>query len=127
MTSARDVPQPAYDCHKCPAYCCSYDRILVEKKDLTRLARHFGVDVETARRRYTKIKEGDQVLRHQKDRIFGSACMFLDTRTRQCTIYDARPDVCGDYPGRPRCGYYDFISWEREFQEDEKFIPLKKG
>src|SRR5438105_2561270 len=39
---------PAYDCSKCPAYCCSYDRILVNKRDLKRLAKHFGVDEETA-------------------------------------------------------------------------------
>ena len=28
---------------------------------------------------------------------------------------------------QPRCGYYDFLSWERAFQEDEDFIPLEKG
>lgn len=117
----------SYDCLKCPAYCCSYDRIIVEKSDLRRLARHFNIDIETARRRFTKINTGEQVLRHQKDKIYGSICMFLDTKTRRCTIYEARPGVCHEYPDQPRCGYYEFLKWERAHQEDEKFIPLKKG
>jgi len=128
---ATDDTTPArklsYDCLKCPAYCCSYERIIVEKKDLTRLARHFGVDVETARKRFTKIKEKEQVLRHQKDKIYGSVCMFLDLKTRNCTIYDARPGVCHEYPAQNRCGYYDFLKWERKHQEDDTFVPLTLG
>ena len=120
-------PRPSYDCLKCPAYCCRSDRIIVETSDLKRLAKHFGIDVETARSRFTKVKEGEQVLRHQKDAIYGSICMFIHTKTRRCTIYDARPGVCHEYPDRPRCGYYDFLKWERNHQEDEDFIPLPRG
>jgi len=121
------TPRPSYDCLKCPAYCCSYDRIIVENSDLRRLARKFDIDTETARRRFTKIKDGEEVLRHQKDKIYGSICMFIDTKTRRCTIYDARPGVCHEYPDKPRCGYYDFLKWERKHQEDPEFIPLQKG
>ncbi len=117
-------PKPSYDCLKCPAYCCSYDRIPAKDMDIRRLARHFGVEFETARLRFTKMKEGERVLRHQKDKIYGSVCMFLDTKTRRCTIYHARPGVCHEYPDRPRCGYYDFLRWERRFQDDPEYIPL---
>ena len=99
------APKLQYDCSKCPAYCCSYDRIIVEKRDLARLAKHFGVDLETARLRFTKVRDGEQVLRHQKDKIYGSICMFLDLKSRRCTIYNARPGVCHEYPYRPLCGY----------------------
>ena len=116
----------SYDCLKCPAYCCSYEKISVSKADLKRLARHFDVDVETAIERYTKIYEGEIVLRHQKDKIYGSACMFLDLKTRQCTIYDARPAVCRSYPESRRCGYYDFLRWERTHQGDPEFVPMKR-
>ena len=122
----REIPKLQYDCLKCPAYCCTYDRISVTGRDLARLARHFDVDVETARKRFTKIREGEQVLRHQKDKIFGSACMFLDTKTRRCTIYDARPGVCHEYPDKPRCGYYEFLRWERKHQDNDEFIPLQR-
>ena len=92
-------PRIYYDCLKCPAYCCSYERIIVGERDLKRLARHFDLDVETARRRFTKVRDKEQVLRHQKDKIYGSVCMFLDTKTRRCTVYDARP---GGLPRVPR-------------------------
>jgi Fe-S-cluster containining protein len=116
-----------YDCLKCPAYCCSYERIIVTKRDVNRLARHFEVDLETAQRRFTKVVDGEQVLRHQKDVIFGSICAFMDTKTRRCTVYESRPGVCREYPDHPHCGYYDFLKWERRHQDDEDFIPLKKG
>jgi len=120
------APRPLYECSKCPAYCCSYDRIVVEKRDLVRLAKHFGIDVEVARERFTKVREGEPVLRHQKDAYYGTVCMFLDPKLRRCTIYEARPGVCHEYPDRPRCGYYDFLKWERRHQENEDFVPMKR-
>lgn len=119
-------PKKHYDCLKCPAYCCTYARIDVTKRDIARLARHFNVDFETAKQRYTKFREGDQVLRHRQDKIFGTACMFLDPDTRRCTIYEARPGVCHEYPDQPRCGYYEFLRWERGHQDDKDFIPLSR-
>ncbi|MGN6183757.1 MAG: YkgJ family cysteine cluster protein [Thermoanaerobaculia bacterium] len=118
--------KPAYDCLKCPAYCCSYDRIHVTKRDVNRLAKHFGIDPETAKKRFTKEVEGEQVLRHQKDTIYGSICMFIDLKTRRCSVYEARPGVCHEYPDKPKCGYYEFLQWERKHQEDEEFIPMKR-
>jgi Fe-S-cluster containining protein len=116
---------PCYDCSKCPAYCCSYDNIGVSKRDIARLAKHFEIDAETAAKRFTKASSEGPVLRHQKDEVYGSVCMFLDTKTRRCTIYEARPGVCHEYPDRPRCGYYDFLKWERIQQGDDEFIPMK--
>jgi len=75
-------PRKYYDCSKCPAYCCSYERIIVYKRDLIRLAKKFGVTVEDAKKRFTKVVEKEQVLRHQKDKIYGTVCMFLDRMTR---------------------------------------------
>jgi Fe-S-cluster containining protein len=118
-------PKLLYDCTKCPAYCCSYEAIVVDKRDLNRLAKHFDLDVEVARKRFTKTVEGEQVLRHQKDKVFGSICMFFDVQARRCTVYEARPGVCHEYPDSPHCGYYDFLKWERVHQGDDKFIPMK--
>jgi Fe-S-cluster containining protein len=115
--------QMRYDCSKCPAYCCSYESIGITKRDLNRLASHFGVEPEVASERYTKIVDGEVVLRHKKDKTYGTACMFLDLKTRRCTVYDARPAVCKSYPEFPTCGYYDFLKWERRQQGDEEFIP----
>jgi Fe-S-cluster containining protein len=99
----------------------------VKKRDLERLARHFGVSAEVAARRYTRIynDEGkpERILRHQKDTVYGSICRFFDTNERRCTIYEARPAVCREYPNGSRCGYYTFIQFERKHQDDQDFIP----
>lgn len=116
-----------FDCSKCPGYCCSYPRIEVSSEDIARLAAHFSIDEAAAQRRFTRIytfeSESERVLRHRKDEIYGSICRFFDTRARRCTIYPARPDVCREYPAVNRCGYYEFIKFERKHQDDPDFIP----
>jgi len=120
-----DQPRVYFDCSKCPAFCCSiYERVVVTKRDITRLAKHSGISFEAARERYTADLEGERVLKRVKDRIFERTCMFLDQKTRGCTIYHARPAVCRSYPGRSRCVYYDVLRFERIQQGDESVIPL---
>jgi Fe-S-cluster containining protein len=117
-------PKVAYDCAKCPAYCCSYALIEVGKRDIARLAKHFGVSYEQAERRFTKYDRDAKVrtLRHQQDEHFSQVCRFLDTEKRRCTVYEARPAVCRDFPDGKRCGYYDFLQFEREQQGDPQFV-----
>jgi Fe-S-cluster containining protein len=114
-----------YDCVDCPAYCCSvYDRVQVTPRDIRRLANHFGVSEEVATSRYTKVWNKERVLRRKKDVLFKETCQFINTETRGCTIYDARPAVCREFPTTTRCAYYDLLSFEREQQDDPKVIPL---
>jgi Fe-S-cluster containining protein len=116
-----------YDCSKCPAYCCSYDWIVVTKRDIQRLARRFGLSYEQAETKFTKfVKEyGNRVLRHRKDDHFKSTCQFLHPEKRGCTVYEHRPAICREYPDSRRCRYYEFLQWERDHQDDETFIPLQ--
>jgi hypothetical protein len=117
-----------YDCTKCPAYCCSYDWILVTRRDIQRLARRFGLTYEQAEERFTKFIKGygHRVLRHRQDHIFKTTCQFLHPTERRCTIYEHRPALCREYPVENQCGYYDFLMWERDHQDDKNFIPLQK-
>lgn len=120
-----EQPRIYFDCNKCPAFCCSiYERVAVTKRDINRLARHFNVTPETARRRYTKDYEGERVLKRVEDSIFEETCMFLDQEKRGCSIYHARPTVCREYPARSRCVYYDLLQFERRQQGDDSVIPL---
>lgn len=120
-----DQPRVYFDCDKCPAYCCSvYERVQVTKRDINRLAKYFGVSFETASRRYTKMYEGERVLRRVGDEIFEETCMFLDQETRRCSIYHGRPAVCREYPARTRCSYYDLLQFERRQQGDPNCLPL---
>jgi Fe-S-cluster containining protein len=113
-----------YSCAKCPGWCCTYDEIDVNKRDITRLAKHFDLDFDTAADRFTKMKEGRHLLRHKKDSVFDTACMFLDQDKRRCTIYEARPEVCRAYPNSNRCGYYEFLKFEREQQGDPEIVAM---
>ena len=116
-----------YDCDKCIAYCCSiYDRVQVTPRDIRRLAAHFRVALEVATQRFTKLYGKERILRRKADRLFGQACMFLDQDTRKCTVYNARPLTCREFPTTSRCAYYDLIEFEREQQNDPDVLPLVK-
>jgi Fe-S-cluster containining protein len=120
----KTIPIVRYDCSKCPGYCCSYPRIEVKDRDLARLAKHFGLETAKAERKFTRWYEpGERILKHRKDEVYGSICRFFDTDVRRCTIYEARPAVCRDYPNGSKCGYYDFLKFERKHQDDPDFIP----
>jgi len=106
-----------YDCDKCVAYCCFiYDRVQVTPRDIRRLAAHFGVLPEVALQRFTKVWGKERILRR----------MFLNQETRKCTIYNARPGTCREFPTTSRCAYYDLIQFERTQQDDPDVIPLVK-
>ncbi len=97
-----------YNCSKCPGYCCTYPRIVVTDKDIARLANHFGISEDAARLRYTRQYEfesddpdeyvNERILKHRKDHIYKTSCMFLDPEARRCTIYEGRPSVCREFP-----------------------------
>jgi uncharacterized protein len=63
-------------------------------------------------------------LRKVEDKLFDSTCVFLDQDKRGCSIYHARPNVCREYPDRPRCVYYDVLQFERKQQGDDTVLPL---
>jgi len=112
-----------YDCNACPAYCCSYAWIPVTDSDLTRLAKHHDMSEAKAEKKFTKMTpEGERVLKHQDDEYFETVCRFLDSETRNCTIYEGRPTICREYPGEPRCGYWDFLVSEQERFEDPNLV-----
>jgi len=118
---------PKYDCLDCVAYCCSiYELVEVFDADIQRLADHFDLDVEEARRRFTRMAEGRRVLKRRKDTIFPNRCALLDPVTRRCTVYEARPDTCRNYVSgdRDRCVYYDVLQFERKQQGDRDYIPI---
>src|SRR5262249_54248870 len=126
--SKRELPviqKPKYDCAKCPGWCCTYDWIGVTRRDIARLAKRFGLSVEDATRRFTKLApDYGRVLPHPKDRIYGTRCMFLDQKTRRCSIYEHRPAVCREFPHKDRCHYFDYLMTERKHQDDPNYVPF---
>ncbi|MGB8602408.1 MAG: YkgJ family cysteine cluster protein [Rhizomicrobium sp.] len=114
-----------FDCSRCPGYCCSYHIIPVNKTDLKRLAKHFGLSVEEAQKKFVnkgdKKDGGEFKIKRKTDVHFGKICRFFDTDERRCTIYEARMKICRAYP-TGRCGYYEFLKIERDTQEDQDMV-----
>ena len=63
-----------------------------------------------------------RIMRRKKDEHFGKICKFFDTDKRRCTIYEGRPAICREYPGKTNCGYYDFLKFERTAQNDPDWV-----
>ena len=124
-TATKVKPRSYYDCVACPAFCCSvYERVQVTRRDVRRLAKHFNVTEEVATARYTKMYDGERVLRRKRDHLFGQACMFINPETRGCGIYHARPAVCREFPTSTRCAYYDLYQFEKVQQDDPDTLPV---
>ena len=119
------APRPQYDCAQCPAFCCSvYERVTVTPRDQRRMAKHFNLTLEETQKRFTKIWGDERILKRKKDLVLETACQFLDGETRGCTIYEARPAACREYPNRAKCAYYDLYKFEQEHQDDKTVVPL---
>jgi Fe-S-cluster containining protein len=116
-----------FKCERCPGYCCSHAAIGVTDADIRRLADHFGVSARTARKRYTYSyssgEQTEQILRHRKDTVYKSVCTLFDQKARQCSVYAARPHVCRRYQYGNKCGYYEWLSFERAHTGDATHIP----
>lgn len=93
--------------------------------DVERMATYYEISFSEAEKRFTKTVDGERLMRRRKDHLLGETCKFLDKKTRGCSIYHARPEVCRVFPDRPRCVYYDLWQFEQEQQADRgRVIPL---
>lgn len=115
-----------YDCNRCVGYCCGYPVIEAGKKDIRRLARHFNISADEAKEQFTE-QENNRV-RKMKQRfdkkMNAPACIFLNQKTRNCSVYAARPQICRDYPG-DRCEWHDRNLFETAANKGKKVIRLK--
>lgn len=118
-----------YDCGDCVAFCCTgVYAVSLAGVDYARLALKLEVSPAELKRKY--MTDG-VTLRKKEDPIGGTACVFLDTTERRCTVYSARPEVCRVWP-RPehaapgavgRCAFYDLYTHLRNELEPEA-MPL---
>jgi len=87
---AEDVAE-ATDCLAC-ANCCRVATARLNERDIERLGKATGVKPDRFVREYA-VESADEglILRHTE-----SGCIFLNGN--ECTVYDARPDSCRDFP-----------------------------
>jgi Fe-S-cluster containining protein len=125
MITSSQNRKAKYDCSKCPGYCCSvYEIVEVSDMDVARLANHFGLEPAEAAKKFTRVRTVGRVLKRKADPLLGTACRFLDLKKRRCTIYEARPDVCREFPPTSRCTFYDMLQFHRRHCNDEEMMPV---
>ena len=96
------------DCRSC-ANCCKVAETDVTERDMARLSRYLGIVTARIRRAVHDdigVREKEPILRRRD-----SGCIFLDGN--DCTIYEARPDTCGDFPHLVRgAGSFESRMWQ---------------
>jgi Fe-S-cluster containining protein len=85
--------QQRVDCAAC-ANCCRHSVVSANKSEIEDIARHMGTTSEAVTRLYTVPDPDAPALRIL--RTSGEGCVFLDGNF--CTIYEARPKTCRDFP-----------------------------
>ena len=92
-------------CNYCPGYCCyrvEGSVLLITAEDINRLARYFKVSDGKVRKLYIENKNTLQ-LKADGSCIFQTA----DRMVRRCTIHEARPTQCREFPYDKPCPYLE--------------------
>ena len=92
-------------CNFCPGFCCyrlEGAGLYIMAEDINRMARYFGITDGEVRRRYL---EGKNTFKTRED----GSCIFLanDRLCKRCTIHEARPRQCRDFPYNKPCPYLE--------------------
>jgi len=82
------------DCLAC-ANCCKTTSPIFYQKDIERISNHLRIRPSEVIEKYLRIDEDKDYVLQQ------SPCTFLDA-DNYCTIYEARPNACREYPHTDR-------------------------
>lgn len=100
-------------CQSCYGSCCTMP-VEVNAQDLIRLQLTDQDEVDQAKKKLAKRLMKQKIITSYREGtdLFMLAskpsgdCYFLDFKTRLCTVYDKRPDVCRSFPSvGPRVGF----------------------
>lgn len=94
-------------CHSCQATCCTMP-VEVRLEDLVRLGYTTPEDFLSSLKKSVQSLKKQGLIKSYREKtgLFmleqkaNGDCIFLDSKTRQCTIYEKRPQTCRDFPAR---------------------------
>jgi uncharacterized protein len=105
------------DCTQC-ANCCKVASVRISERDTERLAKYFRMSRERFLAEYTvESEEEGRILRRDEQ----TGCVFLNGR--DCTVYEARPDICQRFPHLVR-GNGSIASRMWEFVDRACYCPI---
>ncbi len=92
-------------CNFCPGYCCYRlpgATLYLDAADINRIARYFNISDGEVRTRYLENKNTFKI---KED---GSCLLLADDRlSKRCTIHEARPRQCREFPYAKPCPYLE--------------------
>jgi uncharacterized protein len=92
-------------CNYCPGYCCYRlpgATLYLDAEDINRLARHLRINDGEVRSRYLENKNTFKI------REDGSCVLLANDRMcKRCTVHEARPRQCRDFPYEKPCPYLE--------------------
>ncbi|WP_035273540.1 YkgJ family cysteine cluster protein [Desulfogranum japonicum] len=103
-------------CQHCDASCCSLP-VEVKATDLIRMGLMDEFELEENLKFIARRLMKQRLVEHFHSRsatfilarMANGDCIFLDSHSRRCTMYDKRPDTCRNHPKiGPRSGYCAF-------------------
>jgi|FLOH01.1.fsa_nt_gi uncharacterized protein len=86
------LPFACTQCGKCCHAHGEMDKVYVSYRDRTRLAEHFGVNLASFNRSYTRSEDSG----HRSLRFVDGHCVFLEGTV--CSVHAAKPTQCGTWP-----------------------------
>jgi uncharacterized protein len=105
------------DCTVC-ANCCKVASVQLSERDVERLAKYVGAPVKRFLADYTmQSEEEGLILKRSKQ----AGCVFLNGT--ECTVYDARPDICQKFPHLQR-GQGSIVSRMWQFVDRACYCPI---
>jgi Fe-S-cluster containining protein len=105
------------DCTQC-ANCCKVANVQLSERDVDRLARHLRIRPERFLTDYTTTSEEDGLILRRTEQ---AGCVFLSGN--ECTVYDARPDICQRFPHLVR-GQGSLASRMWQFVDRACYCPI---
>lgn len=112
---AEDI-EDAIDCRAC-ANCCRVATAKLVDRDIDRLARFLGMRREQFVRDYAVESEEEGLVLKRTE----NGCVFLSGN--ECTVYDARPHSCEDFPHLAR-GSGSFLSRMWNMPDRATYCPI---
>lgn len=111
--------EAAIDCRAC-ANCCKVAETNLTKRDVERLAKYYGMPPQQFVNQFTTasaFEEEEEVILRRRE----TGCIFLEGN--DCTVYDARPDTCRNFPHLVRgAGSFESRMWQ--FIDRATYCPI---
>ncbi|MBS4235454.1 YkgJ family cysteine cluster protein [Campylobacter vulpis] len=101
-------------CESCGGKCCTGEsgNIFVNQEEIKLLREHFRLGELEFRERFLR-KVGFKFSLKEKEFEDGFACIFFDTKKRNCSIYALRPTQCKTFP------FWDYFKTHKKELEKE--------